>query len=226
MSVIAGCLALTDAKVLGLIPFSATAFKGSHLTPSKYNPTVSAGDFLLEGEDSQSVTYVPSRAETLHAVLSGQIDHNLGLKYAVSRSLSLDTPNQNLKLKDIVLSQLGENIPGSYSLVLSTSSRSGRSSRMVLVNRHRTLYLLGVAIGSSLYLVWSNQPDMETDISRAHPEALYYRYLPQTNSLCVVQTLFLVHRIRRWTKDGLEHLKMFAAIERSLSNSTERLLLL
>ena len=97
---------------------------------------------------------------------------------------------------------------------------------MVLVNRHRTLYLLGVAIGSSLYLVWSNQPDMETDISKAHPEALYYRYPPQTNSLCVVQTLFLVHRIRRWTKDGLEHLKMFAAIERSLSNSTEGLLLL
>lgn len=217
MSVIQGVLSLTDTSDVPILDF-LNPIEGQHL-PKKSSDGFVSGHFLMEASDGVETLWVPSRYEKIQSIISGYIDHPQGLAYALRKMLSLNA-DPNLKLVDLVSNMYRDTIKGTYCLVFSHISQSGKSSRFVFITRNRTLFLLGVSVGKNFYLVWSNDPEVEEKISSKFPEALFYRMKPLHDSICVIQTLYLVGRIRRWQTEGLDKLKIFAALEQHIKKST------
>lgn len=96
-------------------------------------------------------------------------------------------------------------------------------SQFVLLTRDTTLYLTSFGDLKSRYLMWSNDQTLEQRLRQQMGERFsYYRHLPLTNGVMVLQSQFLSSKFAKW-QNKLSDLVTMNALDGFLQRKTRLL---
>lgn len=218
MSGIYGCLNLTPSKLALTVPaLSITRDEvkwGYHLAHAE-NQHLSAGLFMFSAPETSTI-FVPSRKEKIDAGIIGKLTNVNGLPFLVRQLLLLNKEKNNLRLADIVYERLYKNkdTNGHY---LATISQTGPHSKLIFMSKGIKMYMIGVTDATSIFLVWSNESDLETRMRQEYNNKYHYYRFPYVLDRCLVlQTQFIYTKLKRWQEDLNDKLKVFSALEHQI----------
>lgn len=76
---------------------------------------------------------------------------------------------------------------------------SSALSQFVLIARDSSIYLTSFGYQKSVYLMWSNEHSLEERMrDQLGDKVFYYRHLPLTNGVMVIQSQFLASKFSKW----------------------------
>jgi hypothetical protein len=101
---------------------------------------------------------------------------------------------------------------------LVSISLEALNSRFLIVSRDVPVYFLGMCSDVSMYLLWSNDPDLDTRIRGHYDKRFYfYRMQPLVNQICVIQQRNLRKKLNTLMQSLPCRLKLMNALEQHIS---------
>ena len=220
--VIYGCLTLQaqgpPIDLSKLLPLAEmTMDRSNHL--SQYQPELSRSfDYVHGGLNVEShKSYVPTRGMTISGYRAGvETETNL-TKKVIQNLLTINSDNadqEQATFLDLAHNNLFLKTQGRFIMSLDISSQS---SKFLLMSRDMQINLLAFCNHTNMYLMWTNEQNLEGRMQDVYGEEYYYyRVLPILNSTCLIQSQFLRNKFRKWLKVLKEPLKIFNALDSHL----------
>lgn len=100
---------------------------------------------------------------------------------------------------------------------LISISLEALNSRFVIVSRDVPAYFLGMCSDFGIYLLWSNDPDLDVRIREHYDRQFYfYRMQPLVNQICILQMRNLRKKMTKLTQTLPCRLKLMNALEQHI----------
>lgn len=193
---------------------------GNHLVGSYDSDRQAAFDFSVCGKNVEYFkSFVPSRALQLSGFRIGEATEDNLTKKCIQHLLAINSnpsPEERHKAYlDLAFDKVFTRITERFFLNLELTSRS---PKFVLMTRDIPVYFTGFADDESVYLMWSNEENMDDRLREEYGERFcYYRMRPFTNGMCVIQPMYLAKKVVAWLKYfQSDRLKFMNALETHL----------
>ncbi len=201
-SAVYGCVRLVGASPLDLSPLKWDRLdQGNHV--STFEPKVPKPfDYWHGGTDVECLKQIVTARNTVFCSFRTRAEYTDNPATRLTHSIlsmrqDLDSDLAGSSFLDKVFFHVYPKLEGRLCLSLDISSAL---SQFVLIARDTSIYLTSFGDSKSQYLMWSNEYLLETRLKELFGEQrfFYYRHLPLTNGVMVIQSQFLASKFAKW----------------------------
>jgi hypothetical protein len=169
-----------------------------------------------------SKVYVPAIAATLTGYRVGTVTNSNLTKKIIQNLLHLNIEPDNSTENATYLEKAYQNVflKTKERLFVSLDINTAKmgTGKFLLMSRHIQVNLLIFCNKTNTYLLWTNEQDIEDRMRLLFGEEYYYyRAKPILNRACVIHSLYLQTKFRKWKQVIEEPLKLFNALDYFLS---------
>jgi hypothetical protein len=227
-SALYGCIRLTGVSPLDLSFLEWTKLdQGNHIqTFDSENPK--PFDYWHGGHSADTVKQIVSARNTMFTgfkIKTGHSDNQLTyLTHSImSMRQDLETDLADSSFLDKMWFHVYPRLHGRFAISLDMASAL---SQFVLLSRDTLIYLTSFGDFRSYYLAWSTEQTLEHRL-RTHfgQRFIYYRHLPLSNGVMVLQSQFLASKFSKW-QTKLSDLLTMNALDVFLQRKTRSNLIL
>lgn len=201
-STLYGCIRLTGTQRLDLSCLNMDRVeRGNHVSnfdSSKDKPF----DYWHGGSDTEYLKQIVTARNTVFCSFRAKTEHTDNPSTRLTHSIlsmrqDLESDLADSSFLDKVFFHIYPKLGGRLCLSLDVASAL---SQFVLVARDTSLYLTSFGDSRSQYLMWSNEHQLENRLREVFGDQrfFYYRHLPLTNGVMVIQSQFLASKFAKW----------------------------
>lgn len=201
-STIYGCLRLTGSQNLDLSFLGMDRLERGNHVSSFDSSQDKPFDYWHGGIDSECLKQIVTARNTVFCSFKTKTDWTDNPATRLTHSIlsmrqDLDTDLAGSSFLDKVFFHIFPKLEGRLCLSLDVSSAL---SQFVLITRDTSIYLTSFGDSRSQYLIWSNEYLLESRLRSMFGDQrfFYYRHVPLTNGVMVIQSQFLASKFAKW----------------------------
>lgn len=201
-STIYGCLRLTGCQNLDLSFLGMDKLERGNHVSSFDSSQDKPFDYWHGGINPECLKQIVTARNTVFCSFKTKTDWTDNPATRLTHSIlsmrqDLDTDLAGSSFLDKVFFHIFPKLDGRLCLSLDVSSAL---SQFVLIARDTSIYLTSFGDARSQYLIWSNECFLESRLRSVFGDQrfFYYRHVPLTNGVMVIQSQFLASKFAKW----------------------------